>query len=208
MKRHPTRCLFICYNAYVFSLFSTVLKPVVTTAFPYELRTTKRTKRLRVTIYPGGRVVVSYPSRATKGRVEKFMRENMSWIALESERMKGIVVSEKKLRGRRSEYLLKKESARLLVHERLAHFNQHYAFSYNAVSIKNLSSRWGSCSMKKNLNFHYKILDLAPELVDYLIVHELCHIKEFNHGKGFWNLVSETIPKCEVLRKELRTLYS
>jgi predicted metal-dependent hydrolase len=109
----------------------------------------------------------------------------------------------RKQKGRK-EYLARREEARTLVHEKLEFFNQHYGFKYNKVFIKNLRSRWGSCSRKGNLNFHYKILDLAPSLQDYLIVHELCHLKEFNHGEHFWALVEEVIPSYHERRRALR----
>lgn len=105
------------------------------------------------------------------------------------------------------DYAHLKESARALVHARLEHFNTHYKFTYKKVFIKNTVTRWGSCSSKGNLNFSYKIATLEPRLADYLIVHELCHLQEMNHGQGFWNLVSETIPDYEQLNKELKKIH-
>jgi predicted metal-dependent hydrolase len=99
-----------------------------------------------------------------------------------------------------------REDARTLVEARLTHFNEIYAFSYKRVAIRNQKTRWGSCSSHKNLNFHYKILFLSPELADYLIVHELCHLQEMNHGAAFWSLVSKTIPDYSARRHALRHL--
>ena len=93
-----------------------------------------------------------------------------------------------------------------LVSNRLAHFNQHYKFAIGRVSIKNQTTRWGSCSKKGNLNFNYKLALLPVELQDYLIVHELCHIGAFNHSKTFWDLVARTIPHHGELRKRLRSM--
>ena len=107
-------------------------------------------------------------------------------------------------KGARSEYLKHKESARKLVHEKLAYWNQFYNLEYKKVFIKNTKTKWGSCSSKGNLNFSYKIVHLAPELQDYLIVHELCHLAEMNHGEGFWNLVEQTIPQAKALHTKLR----
>jgi predicted metal-dependent hydrolase len=72
------------------------------------------------------------------------------------------------------------------------------------VAIKNMKSRWGSCSSKGNLNFHYRVAFLPEELLDYVIVHELCHLKLFNHSKAFWNLVAEKSPNYSQLRKQLQ----
>lgn len=103
-------------------------------------------------------------------------------------------------------YKSHKEAARILVHQRLNYWNQFYNFQYGRVSIKNTRSRWGSCSSKKNLNFNYRIIFLSPELQDYLIVHELCHLAEMNHGPRFWSLVAKQIPDYKYRIGELKTV--
>ncbi len=107
-------------------------------------------------------------------------------------------------------YAANKEVARALVHERVKYFMAHYGvrhgISVGKIAIRNQKSRWGSCSKKGNLNFNYKLVFLTPEMRDYVIVHEICHIKEFNHGRDFWALVAETIPEWKKLRKALRNL--
>jgi len=119
-----------------------------------------------------------------------------------------ILRRKKKRRARKpsKDYKLNKERARVLVHERLAFYNTHYNFIIGKVAIRNQRSRWGSCSKKGNLNFNYRIALLPVHLVDYIIVHELCHIAEFNHSKDFWVLVSKTIPDWRVLRAELKLI--
>lgn len=106
----------------------------------------------------------------------------------------------------RSRQLFLEHRARALelVHTRLAHFNLSYNFKYNKVSIKNQSSRWGSCSRRGNLNFNYRIALLEPEVADYLIVHELCHLGEMNHSKKFWDLVARTLPHWRSLRRKMK----
>lgn len=113
----------------------------------------------------------------------------------------------------RPDYLERKEKARVLVMERLAHFSELYksidpahaiSMKYAKVAIRNQRSRWGSCSANKNLNFNYRVLDLEPELRDYVIAHELCHLKELNHGKAFWDLLSLAIPNARALNHKAR----
>ena len=101
-------------------------------------------------------------------------------------------------------YQTHKEQARALVKSRLEHFNQFYGFSYGRVAIKNLRSRWGSCSQKRNLNFNYRILFLPTDLQDYVIVHELCHLAEFNHSAQFWAQMQRVMPDARQRRTELR----
>lgn len=110
----------------------------------------------------------------------------------------------KRKRTGQKDYLELKEKARILVIERLEHWNLHYKLTYGRVSIRNQVSRWGSCSSKGNLNFNFRIVNLSPELADYIIVHELCHRGQFNHSQKFWDLVGETLPNYEKLITELR----
>ena len=101
----------------------------------------------------------------------------------------------------------KREQARIFVENRISYFNKIYNFEINRIAIKNTSRRWGSCSSKKNLNFNYKIIYLPPALADYLIVHELCHLGEFNHSKKFWALVEKTIPNYIEINKKLKKTH-
>ena len=105
---------------------------------------------------------------------------------------------------RRRFTIKKREQARRFVMGRINFFNQFYNFKINRVAIKNTSTRWGSCSSKRNLNFNYKIIYLRRELSDYLIVHELCHLGQLNHSKKFWELVKQTIPNYVKINKELK----
>lgn len=110
------------------------------------------------------------------------------------------------LRRNRRHYLKLREDARALVRARIAHFNAHYRVPVRKIFIKNHKSRWGSCSERGNLNFNYKLLLLPPEVADYIVVHELCHLLEFNHSPAFWALVEQTLPHHKVLRRTLRQL--
>ena len=103
-------------------------------------------------------------------------------------------------------YLNHKELARELVIAKLEYFNSHYELSWNRVAIRNQRRCWGSCTSLKNLNFSYKLLFLPEHIVDYIVVHELCHLQELNHGPNFWNLVAEQIPDYRERIKELKVI--
>lgn len=96
-----------------------------------------------------------------------------------------------------------KEDARLFIYKQIRYYNQFYKYKIGKITIRNQKTRWGSCSSKGNLNFNYKIIFLPLELADYIIIHELCHLKEFNHSKNFWTLVEKQCPNHTHLRSEL-----
>lgn len=84
-----------------------------------------------------------------------------------------------------------------LLRERTAYYGKLIGVEYNNVRIKDTKTRWGSCSSKKNLNFSFRII-MAPERVmDYVVIHELCHLRHMNHKAEFWNLVAQHIPDYE-----------
>ena len=97
-----------------------------------------------------------------------------------------------------------RKKAEETVHDRLQHFNEHYGFTYRRVTLRNQRSRWGSCTGKLNLNFNWRLIMAPIEIIDYVVVHEMCHLRQMNHSKNFWNLVAETIPDYKKMRKWLR----
>lgn len=109
--------------------------------------------------------------------------------------------------GGKREYKKLKEHARFLVRAHLARINRMYNFSFNRVCVKNHKSRWGSCSKKGNLNFNYKIIHLPADLAEYIVVHELCHLKELNHSPGFWALVAKAVPDYKDRRRKLKAVF-
>lgn len=107
-------------------------------------------------------------------------------------------------RAKSKHYLAHKEVARRFVHERVAAFARTHGFAYKRIAIRNTKRTWASCSELGNLNFHYKIIFLPEHLANYIIVHELCHLRELNHSKRFWAHVAAIIPDHKECRKALR----
>jgi predicted metal-dependent hydrolase len=97
-----------------------------------------------------------------------------------------------------------RRQAHAIFAERLAHWNAHYGLTWTRVAIKEQKTRWGSCSRRGALNFNWRLL-LAPlSALDYVVIHELCHLKEPNHAPAFWALVAETCPDHREWRGWLR----
>ncbi|MFL6392880.1 MAG: M48 family metallopeptidase [Nitrososphaeraceae archaeon] len=90
-----------------------------------------------------------------------------------------------------------------IIFERLPRISSKLDLGYNRVLIKSQKSRWGSCSKNKNLNFNLFLAALPSEIIDYVIIHELMHLKELNHSKRFWELVNIEDPDYKYHRKVL-----
>ncbi|MBU8893618.1 MAG: M48 family metallopeptidase [Bacteroidales bacterium] len=88
--------------------------------------------------------------------------------------------------------------------DRTMQIAKQHNFKYNKVFIKNNKTLWGSCSAKNNINLNLHLLRLPDHLVDYIIIHELCHTVEKNHGKQFWELMDTIQADAKKLSKELR----
>lgn len=91
-----------------------------------------------------------------------------------------------------------------IIFDRVEHYKSIIGVNYNSIRIKSVKSRWGSCSSKKNLNFNWKIVMADIKILDYVVVHELCHLKEMNHSKKFWNEVEKILPDYKIRIKLLR----
>ena len=175
----------------------------------YELRLTRRAKGIRLSVRSGGLFTVSASPRVGLRRIEEFIVEQTDWVLRKIHYFSRYPVQKLLPRQNRKKHFAEhKEKARMLVLERLAHFNQFYGYTWQKVTIRNQRSRWASCSRKGNLNFSYKLALLPSHLSDYVIVHELCHLKEFNHSQKFWDLVAQITPEHKKLRRELRKIGS
>lgn len=172
----------------------------------YQVRESARARCLRITIHPGGELSATLPQGMNINKLEYFIRQKADWILrkinLAKKRKPSILLP----KSSRREYLAVKNRALKLAELRIEGFNKFYNFQYSLVSIRNQKTRWGSCSRKGNLNFNYRIVHLPEKYLDYIIVHELCHLEQFNHSKNFWELVGQAIPDYKILRKEIRNL--
>lgn len=95
-------------------------------------------------------------------------------------------------------------NARIRFKNRCAHYAPLIGVTYHDIRIKNQKSRWGSCSGQGNLNFNWKLIMAPEEVLDYLVVHELCHRKHMNHSKEFWALVASILPDYKKQERWLR----
>lgn len=171
----------------------------------YTIKLSNRAKRVRLAIYCDGNFVVTAPQNVSQNLIEQFIMKKSRWIIdkiTHFKNFKGNVIP----RGDRSTFLQHKDRAMAIAHSRVEYFNGFYGFGFNKINIKNQKTRWGSCSRRGNINFNYRIALLPQQLSDYVVVHELCHLGEFNHSQKFWNLVARTVPDYIKIRKELKKM--
>ncbi len=100
-----------------------------------------------------------------------------------------------------------KKQAKKWIAGRVRFYAQMMGETVNRITIKNQKKRWGSCSSARNLNFNWRLILYAPEAIDYVVVHEICHLKQMNHSKAFWKEVENILPDYKerkaMLREEL-----
>lgn len=169
-------------------------------------------RRVSIVIGSSSEVTVKMPFSTSIELARRFVEFKREWIEKTLARFRR---REKKSegalelpKGNRADLKIYKVEAKKLVENKIQEFNKFYGFQYKEITIRNTSSRWGSASKKGNLSFNYRIALLPPELADYLVVHELCHLKEMNHSANFWALVAKSIPDYKKRRKELRRVRS
>jgi hypothetical protein len=169
----------------------------------YSLRSYKSSRHLRLAIHDNGTVTVTKPIFVTEKMVHDFLETKGSWIL---QQLRKGANSPRNLSPAQelADYQRYKVRAHNFVSDRLEYFNRFYGFKYGRVTVRRQKTRWGSCSRSGNLNFNYRLIFLEPAAADYIIVHELCHLGEFNHSPNFWSLVAQQIPDYRDLRKKVK----
>ncbi len=164
-------------------------------------------KTISIQINPDLTVTVRAPKRASLKEINRCLQENEAWIAKHIEKMR--IRNEEKEQFKPEPFTnaeIKEIASKALqyIPDRVKYFAPIVGVDYGRITIRKQKSRWGSCSSKGNLNFNCLLMLAPSEVIDYVIVHELCHRKEMNHSKAFWNEVERVIPDYKELRKWLR----
>ena len=172
----------------------------------YELIRSRR-KTISIEIRGDGTLLVRAPLRCSRLEIERFIGSKSDWIRrtrarvlARREQEQAVPVSpltDEQLRT------LKKRAAAVFA-ERTAHYAQLAGVTYGSITVRSQKTRWGSCSAAGNLNFNCLLLLAPPEVLDYVVVHELCHRKQMNHSSLFWSEVARILPDYKKQKKWLR----
>lgn len=170
-----------------------------------EYKSSARARRVRLAVHRDGRVVLTMPRGMQRERAVRFAEGKAQWIAKTLARFRRLPPRLLPAASRR-DFKKYKDRALALACERLTYFNAVYELRWRSVAIRNQKTRWGSASKSGALSFSYRLALLPPRMADYVVVHELCHLKEMNHSPAFWALVSQSVPDYRNIRKRLRVL--
>lgn len=169
----------------------------------YTLIKSKR-KTISLEVREDG-LIVRAPKRTTKREADAFVRKHEQWIAKKREQ-----VAERKAREQSVPKLSEEEikiltrQAKLVIPERVAHYARIMGVCYGRVTLRCQKTRWGSCSAKKNLNFNILLMLTPPEVLDSVVVHELCHLFEMNHSARFYERVYAVYPEYDYWNRWLK----
>ena len=166
---------------------------------PYQIIKSDR-KTIAIQIKPDGQVVVRCPKRMRIEEARRFAESKADWI--EKHLAKRPPQDVAKYTPKEIEQL--REQAIKLVTDRVRHYAPIIGVAYGQIAIRTQHTRWGSCSSKGNLNFNCLLALVPPEVLDYVVVHELCHRKELNHSEHFWRHVERILPDYKSHRKWLK----
>ena len=175
-------------------------------------------KTLAIQINPDLSVTVRASIYASQREIGRIIKEKEGWIQKHIEKIREQEAKRKEMYGEKGEYgksaereyLSNEEIHKLAekaleyIPKRVSYFAKQIGVTYGKITIRNQKTRWGSCSSKGNLNFNCLLMLTPPEVIDYVVVHELCHRKEMNHSGAFWAEIEKVIPSYKEQVKWLK----
>ena len=170
---------------------------------PYEIVRSKR-KTYGIHVAPGGKVTVRIPLRGSEKFAISLAESKKNWIASCVLKLQNVPVQKEKTPSEKRLEAIYRKAAREYFPKRVSHYARMLGVTYGKISIRDQKTRWGSCSSEGNLSFNWRLILAPPDVLDYVVIHELCHRKEMNHSKEFWALVESLMPKYKERRKWLR----
>ncbi len=162
-----------------------------------------RARRLRIAVRADATVLVTVPHRVPEQMARLFVKVKMPWILKKLEFFRRHPQVDR-LPSSTHSFGKYRSAAWDVVRRNITALNKVYGFVFGRISVKNQRTRWGSCSKQGNLNFNYRLALLPAHLAEYIVAHELCHLRELNHSARFWAEVSRTVPDYRARVRELR----
>ena len=179
--------------------------------FSYRLIRSRRRRTIAIEITEDIDVIVRAPVWVPMSEIERFVAERREWILKNTAKMRKRIEERRK---QESEYPVERlsmeqirelaDKAVRIIPQRVSYYAKELGVTYGRITIRNQRSRWGSCSSKGNLNFNCLLMLTPPEVIDSVIVHELCHRKYMNHSQSFYNEIYRVFPEYDAWDRWLK----
>lgn len=164
-----------------------------------------RRRSISIQITPTKEILIRVPEWISHRQLDTLLCEKKDWIlktwqsipeppVLSIREQNQIAALEKRYRKAAHEY----------IPARVAYFHQFTGGSYDKVTIRNQKTRWGSCSSSGTLSFNYRLMLAPPRILDYVVVHELCHLTHMDHSPAFWQAVENVLPDYKERKQWLK----
>ncbi|MBR3767700.1 MAG: M48 family metallopeptidase [Clostridia bacterium] len=167
----------------------------------YETVFSKR-KTLAITVKPDGSVVVRAPFGTSKKRIEEAVNKNSQWIEKTKQKMNSHSENFREASPEEEKALRKK--AKEILPEKVDYFSSLIGVKPIRITVTGAKTRFGSCSGKNAISFSFYLMRFPEEAIDYVVVHELCHILHHNHSKEFYNEIEKILPDYKERKKLLK----
>lgn len=167
------------------------------------IRSSRKTLAMEIT--KDEEILVRAPYCTPDAEIQSFIADSAGWIEKHLQKVK----DENKAASLDGKLTMEDiralaDKALVVIPERVACYAPKAGVTYGRITIRNQKSRWGSCSARGNLNFNCLLMLAPPEVIDYVVVHELCHRKEMNHSPAFWAEVEKILPDYRIRRQWLK----
>ena len=159
-------------------------------------------KTLALEITRDAQVLVRAPIGTSKKRIDEFTKSHWEWLISHLEKRKNSIKSRPELSEDDLEKL--KTLAKEIIPPKVEKYAEIMGVFPEHVSINSAKTRFGSCSSKKRLNFSCRLMTYDERAIDYVVVHELAHLKHLNHSKDFWAFVEKFMPDYKERKKLLK----
>ncbi len=167
--------------------------------FQYTVIRSNR-KSISIQVDSDCKITVRAPSFCSQKEIERFLNDKKEWL-------EKIIIKQKEKQKRAKTYSTKdiqqlREKAKIILPQKVEHYSRIMGVTPTCVKINSAKKRYGSCSGKNSLNFSLYLMDKPEDFIDYVVVHELAHIKHHNHSNDFYSFVAQFMPNYKDIVKK------
>ena len=175
-------------------------------SLPAQMIRSKR-RTVGISVKPGGEIIIRAPKLLPQTAVLAFVYQKSDWILSAYNNQKDRIPQDNNIEKDAATLALEKryrDAAREYIPKRVEYYHTLTGGSYEKITIRDQKTRWGSCSNNGTLSFNYRLMLAPPRVLDYVVVHELCHLTHMNHSREFWDMVASILPEYKEYRKWLK----